>query len=75
MLTTLTTVGYGDFLPASTEERAFTIVILIFGVTYFAYLMGSINSAIADFNTQGIGDFQAELNIWLDSIEKLYGPI
>jgi hypothetical protein len=76
MLTTLTTVGYGDFKPVSTNERIFIIFVLLFGVAYFAVVMGSFNSAIADFDSlESGGDLLAELNIWISSIEKLYGPV
>jgi hypothetical protein len=39
MLTTLATVGYGDFYPSSISEKIIGIFIEIFGVTIFSFLM------------------------------------
>jgi len=39
MLTTFSTVGYGDFSPTSKGEMVFGILIQLFGVTIFAKVM------------------------------------
>lgn len=39
MLTTLATVGYGDYYPSSISEKIIGIFIEIFGVTIFSFLM------------------------------------
>lgn len=39
MLTTLSTVGYGDFFPSSIMEKLVGIFIEIVGVTIFSILM------------------------------------
>jgi len=41
-LTTLSTIGYGDFLPKSTTEKIFVCLILMGGVTVFSYIMGCL---------------------------------
>ena len=38
-LTTLSTVGYGDFKPISVVEKIFGSIIQIIGVTFFSILM------------------------------------
>ena len=38
-LTTLSTVGYGDYYPVSVAEKIFGSIIQIFGVTFFSILM------------------------------------
>ena len=40
-VTTLTTVGYGDTTPASTNEKLYAILTMIFGYSFFGYLIGS----------------------------------
>jgi hypothetical protein len=40
-LTTLATVGYGDFSPRSTPEKVLGSLIQILGVTFFSILMNS----------------------------------
>ena len=50
ILTTLTTVGYGEFSATNPNEYTLMIFILIFGVGYFAYVMGNFNNAILNFD-------------------------
>ena len=52
-MTTLTTVGYGDLTPTTDKERLFTIVAMVVGGAFYAVLVGSISSAVAqsDLNT------------------------
>ena len=40
--TTLATVGFGDYTPRSTIERAFASFILMFGVALFSYILGNL---------------------------------
>ncbi|OMJ88699.1 hypothetical protein SteCoe_9322 [Stentor coeruleus] len=76
MLTTIATIGYGDYLPKNVYEMAFILVIMLFGVTLFAVIMGNFNSAIAYYTeaTSGV-DYLGELNSWLESIERMHGII
>jgi hypothetical protein len=41
-LTTLSTIGYGDFLPKSSLEKIIVCLIMMSGVTVFSYIMGSL---------------------------------
>ena len=67
MMTTLTTVGYGDFLATNVPEMAAICIIMLIGTVVFAYIMGSVNSAVEDYNSlNSHGDKMAELNIFLD---------
>mmetsp|Transcript_24771 Transcript_24771/g.68993 ORF Transcript_24771/g.68993 Transcript_24771/m.68993 type:complete len:217 (-) Transcript_24771:624-1274(-) len=38
----MSTIGYGDVLPSTLAERAFTIGAMIFGTSVFAYVVGSV---------------------------------
>ena len=40
-VSTLTTVGYGDMTPVNTNERMYAILTMIFGYSFFGYLIGS----------------------------------
>lgn len=76
MLTTIATVGYGDFLPRNVYEMAFIAVIMLLGVTIFAFIMGNFNSAIAYYEEISNGNDQTgELNNWLENIERIHGKI
>lgn len=39
MLTTLSTVGYGDYFPSSIAEKILGVIIQIVGVSVFSVLM------------------------------------
>jgi hypothetical protein len=39
----ITTVGYGDYVGASTEEYIFAFCLEFLGLTFFSFLMGSMN--------------------------------
>jgi CRP-like cAMP-binding protein len=41
---TMTTVGYGDFVPQSTGERLYAVVAMIIGATIFGYVIGNVAS-------------------------------
>lgn len=41
VMTTLTTVGYGDFTPQTNLEKVVGIVIMILGIAFFSYIMGN----------------------------------
>lgn len=43
VVTTLTTVGYGDILGKTSEEYAFIMVVEFIGILFFSIMMGSIN--------------------------------
>jgi hypothetical protein len=48
-ITTLSTVGFGDFAPRSDSERGLGTFILIAGVMMFSYLMGSFIAILASY--------------------------
>ena len=76
MITTLTTVGYGDLFPVSTNEYAVLILILIIGVAFFAYVIGVIHNLIISISVNEEADFNMEeLTKWLDMIESQFGTI
>jgi len=47
-VTTLTTVGYGDFKGFTTEEYIFTMLVEFCGILFFSIMMGSINEIFLD---------------------------
>jgi hypothetical protein len=75
-MTTLTTVGYGDYLALNVNEYALICIIMLIGTGVFAYVMGSVNSLIEDYSDLSSGDDKmSELNTFLDRIEVLHGKI
>jgi hypothetical protein len=45
-ITTLTTVGYGDIVPANSIERFYCIFVMLGGVFFYSYTIGTITSVI-----------------------------
>jgi hypothetical protein len=65
-------VGYGDYMPKNVNEFGLIVIIMLAGVGCFAYIMGSFNSAVQDYNSLTSGDDNlSNLNIWLDSLEDM----
>ena len=46
VITTLTTVGYGDYKGYTVNEYAFQMVVEFLGIGTFSYFMGSINKLV-----------------------------
>ena len=52
---TLTTTGYGDFVPTNDNERILCLVILVLGATVFSYVVAHISELVQSFNhSEGI---------------------
>jgi len=67
IITTLTTVGYGDYSAANVYEALFLIAVLIGGVTFFSVLMGNVTSALSEYNEMiSKDDLAGSANIWID---------
>ena len=72
----ITTVGYGDYSGSTSEEYIFSIALEFMGLTFFSFLMGSINGI---FNTSDNFDDLIEekldsLDMWIKKIEKSNKP-
>lgn len=46
IITTLTTVGYGDFKGFTNNEYLFEMAVEFIGIGFFSFLMGSINNIL-----------------------------
>ena len=49
-MTSLSTVGFGDFYPKSNFERIFGSIILLSGVAIFSYIMSKLATMMINFN-------------------------
>ncbi|KGK86218.1 ion transporter [Desulfosporosinus sp. HMP52] len=50
VLTTMATVGYGDYSPSTFPGKVLTIFIYVFGIGLLSLVIGKIIDAVADFN-------------------------
>jgi hypothetical protein len=64
VLTTFTTIGYGDVTPKNLTEIFFACIVMAVGATMFAYIVGNIASALAntDPNIQAYRERLQRLN-------------
>jgi hypothetical protein len=51
MVTTMTTVGYGDMTVGTDNERAFCAFVMVVGVIVFGFVSGSIASTLTILGT------------------------
>ena len=72
VITTLTTVGYGDYKGFTQQEYIFQMIVEFLGIGLFSFLMGSINNLVtSDQKLQDILDERIEdLDIWLRRLDK-----
>jgi hypothetical protein len=51
MITTISTVGYGDFTPKTSEERIIVSFLMLLGVCSFTYIVGALSSILTASDT------------------------
>ena len=54
IFSTLTTVGYGDIVPLTNEEKVFTVLVMAFGIAFYSILIGKINSILSSLDNQQV---------------------
>ena len=69
-VTTLTTVGYGDITPDNDFERGICICVMLGGVFFYSYTVGTITSIMSDSDKKR-AKFESKLAI-LNEIKKNY---
>ena len=71
VLTTLSTVGYGDYYPISKTEMIVTSIVMLGGVAFFSYIMSNFIEILSSYEAKmGILDKSDDLNDWLISLER-----
>ncbi len=69
---TVTTVGYGDATPVTTEGRAVAIFLMLVGISFFGWITANVAAFLVEF---GGGEEEEEITLRdvmnrLDSLEK-----
>ena len=62
IITTITTVGYGDITCSSFEERIFQIILLAVGSVFYSYIISTISNFIKNDSNAKI-KYNQDLNI------------
>ena len=69
-ITTLSTIGFGDFHPVSVLERGIAAFILLFGVAVFSFIMGQFIEILMSYKKLWeVGDSRG-LQKWLGLLSK-----
>lgn len=71
MLTTLATVGYGDFYPSSISEKVVGIFIEIVGVSFFSVLMNSFIEVVLKLMGDDDSAIEVKLTEWFSMIKHI----
>mmetsp|Transcript_5087 Transcript_5087/g.3523 ORF Transcript_5087/g.3523 Transcript_5087/m.3523 type:complete len:193 (+) Transcript_5087:623-1201(+) len=72
VVTTLTTVGYGDIKGFTSTEYMFTIVVEFIGIAFFSFIMGAINNVLlVDNGASDIIESKLEqVDVWLVKLDN-----
>jgi hypothetical protein len=72
-LTTLSTIGYGDYSAKSSNEKYVLGILMLFGVSVFSYIMGNLIEILATFNSLDSAHDHRDLTKWIALLSKLSG--
>lgn len=69
-ITSLSTVGYGDIVAQTNVEKIFAIFMMLAGIGFFSFIMGSFIEILQTFNSNrsGTEDRTYELNNWMKQL-------
>ena len=72
VVTTLTTVGYGDIKGFTPGEYMYTIVVEFIGIAFFSFIMGAINNVLlVDNGASDIIESKLEqVDVWLVKLDN-----
>ncbi len=74
VLTTLSTVGFGDLTPQTDTERAFTLLLMIVGAGFFSIVLSDFIDIINNFDKKmGVVDKGLDLHNWLTLLSSFTG--
>ena len=72
-LTTLSTVGYGDYVAISESEMIMSVCIQLMGIAIFSWIMSEARRLMQSEPTQV--DKQRKLRKWIFGLEKNFQPV
>ena len=69
-ITTLSTIGYGDYSPVSTQERIMASFILMFGVAVFSFIMGQFIEILMNYKSLWKVGEHKDLSKWIALLSR-----
>lgn len=74
VLTTLSTVGFGDLAPQTDTERVFSLILMIIGAGFFSIVLSDFIDIINNFDKKmGVVDKGLDLHNWLTLLSSFTG--
>lgn len=65
-LTTLSTIGYGDLYPITTNEMFVGIIFMLIGIVFFSQIMGSFINIVQNYDQRmGNDESNSDLTNWM----------
>ena len=73
-ITTLSTIGFGDFLPKSVLEKVVASFVMMLGVSVFSYIMGYLIEILISYKQLQSNDIeQNDLTKWIALLTRFNG--
>ena len=69
-LTTLSTIGFGDFLPKSIIEKLIISMVMLIGVLVFSFIMTKFIDLLMERNSYEFNGEHKELSKWIALLTK-----
>ena len=69
-LTTLSTIGYGDYSPQSTDERLISVLILLLGVMMFSFIMSQFIEILMNYQSLWQVGNHRDLSKWISLLSR-----
>mmetsp|Transcript_38858 Transcript_38858/g.59061 ORF Transcript_38858/g.59061 Transcript_38858/m.59061 type:complete len:195 (+) Transcript_38858:2050-2634(+) len=69
-ITTLSTIGFGDFTPKSVPEKLIISFIMMLGVSVFSYIMGNFIEILMGYRSMEQNGDHRELSKWVALLTK-----
>ena len=70
-ITTLSTIGFGDFAPKSIVEKIMISFVMMLGVSVFSYIMGNFIEILMGYRSMEQNGDHRELSKWVALLTKL----
>ena len=72
-LTTLSSIGYGDYSPQSTNERIISVLILLLGVMMFSFIMSQFIEILMNYQSLWQVGNSRDLSKWISLLSRFNG--
>ena len=73
VITTFSSVGYGDIFGHNSTENMFQILVELVGIAFFGYMTGTFSILIQDFKVRDqLAEQQESIDYWLMQLDRTH---